>query len=103
MTCPVKGCPEPEHTPGPWVSDGELVEGDSPGHMYHVAAVSTLPYFSANVNARLIARAPDMAHALVGLVASMTEHASTISEALQRQHDALAAAEAALKTELRPA
>ena len=118
MTCPVKGCPFPKHSAGPWVIVGErhmspdywskagwddlviaVPHENGPWETIHVRSLGNaygLP------DAALIARAPDLAHALVGLVQAArkvvidSHHADWCTNCTEARV-ALAAAEAALK------
>ena len=86
MPCPIKGCPQPAHSALPWLLDQSKTLGNgvfssvtySDGHT-GPAAVGTYQATvlhglaidedaNARANGLMIAAAPDMAHALAGVV-----------------------------------
>ena len=72
-TCNIEGCPTPGHTPGEWAKGHYL---KTPTIFWErgngTVAIATVHDIASvgdpEANAALIARAPDLAHALVGLV-----------------------------------
>ena len=127
MTCQIKGCPQPEHTPGPLTVEYDDYAGYNymtSGYVVRTATEKVVTVDTghkgpadetAAANATLIARALDMAHALAGLVEATQDYKAMIDrpggfpwretapmEGIQvgsALKAALAAAEAALKGE----
>ena len=77
-TCNIEGCPTPGHTPGEWAKGHYL---KTPTIFWErgngTVAIATVHDIASvgdpEANAALIARAPDLAHALVGLVKAAKE------------------------------
>ena len=128
MTCKVEGCPVPGHSEGqwwpmmdgpkenrqpwePWAAFMEAAPGLTIGCTSNTEPLCRVSGYLVPVvaNAALIARAPDLAHALVGLVKAAKDYKALEQlpqDSYQALHgirvgqafkDALAAAEAALK------
>ena len=113
-TCKVEGCLVPEHTPGQWRVEFDAYGGyDMMSSAYLIQSGETRitevdtghkgKDVESAANAALIARAPDLAHALVGLVKALNavvniDQADTLQTAplWLKVRAALAAAEKAL-------
>lgn len=92
MPCEVPGCTP--HAEGPWAIKDMVFISGSEGT---VAVIPNYAYDAAN--AALIARAPDVTHALLGLVKMVKDGELYWNSDMNAVNAALATAEAALKGE----
>ena len=112
-TCNIEGCPTPGHTPGKWHAEKKrdavgrtvrtpavrrplmVAKGESPKDEDAYVAC----YIRSDDDAELFARAPDLAHALVGLVnvVQHIDHRAPSNDLSERLRVALIAAREALE------
>ena len=65
-----------KHTPGPWIINGNKIDGNG----YHLASVNSHSTTEGRANAQLIAAAPELIEALELCRSHMYEHASNTQD-----------------------